>query len=189
MAVLAPEYGAAFHDRLANDFKLEYQRLRADGNLDPEPLYPGVAKGLADLAGAGWLLGVATGKSDRGLAFTLAHHGLAHHFVTLQTADRHPSKPHPSMLRAALAEAGALPEHTVMIGDTVFDMSMAGAAQVRALGVAWGYHERGNCWWQGRNGGGGRISGTWSAISSSERALHEALLHPGRGDPGQWHHP
>ncbi len=89
----------------------------------------------------GWLLGVATGKSDRGLRLVLEHHGLAHHFVTLQTADRHPSKPHPAMIEAAMAEAGAAPRDTVMIGDTSFDMAMAHHAGVRAIGVAWGYHE------------------------------------------------
>ena len=57
----------------------------------------------------GWLLGVATGKSDRGLRHCLENHGIAAKFVTLQTADRHPSKPNPSMALAALAEAGASP--------------------------------------------------------------------------------
>ncbi|MFN7159684.1 MAG: HAD-IA family hydrolase, partial [Erythrobacter cryptus] len=61
-------------------------------------------------------------------------------FVSLQTADRHPSKPHPAMLEAALLEAGALPGEAVMIGDTSFDMLMARSAGVRALGVGWGYH-------------------------------------------------
>jgi phosphoglycolate phosphatase len=88
----------------------------------------------------GWLLGVATGKSDRGLEHCLASHGLSRHFVTLQTADRHPSKPHPAMLEAALFEAGAMPQHAVMIGDTAYDMMMAVNAGVRALGVDWGYH-------------------------------------------------
>src|SRR3546814_13093806 len=55
----------------------------------------------------GWLMGVATGKSDRGLGLCLAHHGIGSRFVTLQTADRHPLKPHPAMLNAAMAEAGA----------------------------------------------------------------------------------
>ena len=44
------------------------------------------------------------------------------------------------MLEAALAEAGALADDAVMIGDTTFDMEMARAAGVRAVGVAWGYH-------------------------------------------------
>ena len=96
---------------------------------------------LDALAADGWQLGVATGKSDRGLALLLAHHGLADRFVTLQTADRHPSKPHPAMLEAAMAEAGAHPHMTVMIGDTSYDMAMARAAGVRAIGVTWGYHD------------------------------------------------
>jgi phosphoglycolate phosphatase len=88
------------------------------------------------------MLGVATGKSDRGLAFCLDHHGIADRFVTLQTADRHPSKPHPSMIETAMADAGATPMTTAMIGDTSFDIGMAKAAGVLAIGVAWGYHDR-----------------------------------------------
>ena len=67
-------------------------------------------------------------------------HGLTELFVTLQTADRHPSKPHPAMIEAAMAEAGADAAGTVMIGDTTYDIEMARAAGCRALGVAWGYH-------------------------------------------------
>ena len=141
MQVLLPEADPALYVRLAQDYKGAFQRLRADRSLDPEPLYAGVADLLDALRDDGWLLGVATGKSDRGLALALAHHGLAGHFVTLQTADRHPSKPHPAMLRAALAEAGAAPADAVIIGDTVFDIAMGGNAGVRAIGVDWGYHE------------------------------------------------
>ncbi len=141
MQTLFPQGDKALHAAMAQDYKHAFQRLRADRNLDPEPLYPGVADGLAQLSAAGWLLGVATGKSDRGLALALDHHGIAGHFVTLQTADRHPSKPHPAMLMAALAEAGARPHQSVIIGDTVFDIGMGVAAGVRAIGVDWGYHD------------------------------------------------
>jgi phosphoglycolate phosphatase len=115
--------------------------MRGRGLVE-EPLYQGIADLIDVLDGYGWLLGVATGKSDRGLALCLDHHGLSQRFVTLQTADRHPSKPHPSMIETAMAEAGAAPETTVMIGDTSFDMAMARAAGVVAIGVAWGYHPR-----------------------------------------------
>jgi len=137
MRVLRPD---ADHARLTDDYKRVYRQLREDGGLDDEPLFDGVAAAIEALATAGWTLGVATGKSDRGLAHVLARHGLADRFATLQTADRHPSKPDPAMLRAAMAEAGADPADTVMIGDTSFDMVMARAAGVRAVGVAWGYH-------------------------------------------------
>jgi phosphoglycolate phosphatase len=140
MATLLPDGGIDLQTRLADEYRSAYHRLRADGSLVVEPLYPGVRDGLIELADRGWLLGVATGKSDRGLGLILAHHDLAHHFVTLQTADRHPSKPHPAMLELAMAQAGAEPADTVMIGDTSFDMIMAVAAGARAIGVDWGYH-------------------------------------------------
>ena len=140
MRVLAPDAEDAVHRRLAADYKDAFRALRTAGTLDPEPLFDGVAEAIDLLLARGWLLGVATGKSDRGLAHILAHHGLADRFITLQTADRHPSKPDPAMLLAAVAEAGALPHMTVMIGDTSFDMAMARAGRARAVGVAWGYH-------------------------------------------------
>lgn len=139
MARLLPDAESDLHAALTDRYKLAFQSLRrADGVQ--EPFYPGIADLIEALDGAGWLLGVATGKSDRGLRLCLAHHGVLDRFVTLQTADRHPSKPHPSMLLTAMAEAGAAPETTVMIGDTSFDMDMAQAAGVRAIGVGWGYH-------------------------------------------------
>lgn len=107
---------------------------------EPEPLYEGAAAAIRRLDAAGFLLGVATGKSRRGLDAVLAAHGLAGHFVTLQTADVAPGKPDPTMLRWAMAEAGAAPGTTVMVGDTSFDMEMAVGAGVAGIGVAWGYH-------------------------------------------------
>ncbi len=141
MQVLLPDAEPALHLSLAQDYKHAFQRLRADKTLDPEPLYDGIADTLDHLRDNGWLLGVATGKSDRGLALALAHHGIADHFITLQTADRHPSKPHPSMLWTALADAGATSADAVIVGDTVFDMAMGANAGVRAIGVDWGYHD------------------------------------------------
>ena len=140
MRALLPQADDAQAHRLAADYKDAFQRLRASGDLDPEPLFDGIADVLATLAADGWTLGVATGKSDRGLAHVLAAHGLSDAFATLQTADRHPSKPDPSMLLAAMAETGAAARETAMIGDTSFDIVMARAAGVRAVGVAWGYH-------------------------------------------------
>lgn len=137
---LLPDAEPALHRQLAAAYKQTFFTLRTNGEMAPEPLFHGIAQALERLSADGWLLGVATGKSDRGLAHILQVHGLTDAFVTLQTADRHPSKPHPAMVRAALAEAGAAPETTVMIGDTSFDMAMGRAAGTRALGVAWGYH-------------------------------------------------
>ena len=140
IARLAPGETPEAHARAVAAYKQAFFRARESGLLR-EPLFEGMAELLARLHAGGWTLGVATGKSDRGLAGCLTMHGIFDLFVTLQTADRHPSKPHPAMLETAMAEAGALPADTVMIGDTVYDVEMAVAAGCRAIGVAWGYHE------------------------------------------------
>lgn len=139
MRRLHTEGSSEDHVLLAQLYRDAFRTRRAAGQV-AEPLYEGIAGLIEDLASAGWLLGVATGKSDRGLIHCLETHGLTGHFVTLQTADRHPSKPHPSMVEACLAATGARASETAMIGDTSFDMAMAVNAGVRAIGVDWGYH-------------------------------------------------
>ena len=136
---LAPDISEVQQAEIDTAYRSRFRASRESGAL-VEPLYDGIDALVEALAADGWTLGVATGKSDRGLEHCLATHGLTRHFTTLQTADRHPSKPHPAMIHAALAETGAQSEECVMIGDTAFDMAMASAAGVRALGVDWGYH-------------------------------------------------
>ncbi|HMI40180.1 MAG TPA: HAD-IA family hydrolase [Sphingomicrobium sp.] len=140
MASLAPDADADDHAALATTYRAIFFRRRSEGRVE-EPLYAGIVKLLEAFEADGWLLGVATGKSDRGLRHCLESHGIAVRFMTLQTSDRHPSKPHPSMALAALAEARAAPETSVMIGDTAYDMAMGRAAGMGAIGVGWGYHD------------------------------------------------
>ncbi|MDZ7587856.1 MAG: HAD-IA family hydrolase [Parasphingorhabdus sp.] len=137
---LIPHEPEALILSVADSYKKAFFDSRAAGEV-VEPLYDGITELLAALRADGWMLGVATGKSDRGLAHCLASHGITDHFVTLQTADRHPSKPDPAMALAAMAEARAAPETTVMIGDTTFDIHMGVAAGARTIGVDWGYHD------------------------------------------------
>ncbi|HEX5666716.1 MAG TPA: HAD-IA family hydrolase [Hyphomicrobium sp.] len=137
---LTPMAKAADVTALAEAYKSAFGELRRD-KAHEEPLYPGIRKTLQTLAGEpDVLLGVATGKSRRGLAAVLEREGLTNMFVTLQTADTNPSKPHPGMLLAAMAEAGAEPHRTLMVGDTTYDVAMGRDAGARAIGVAWGYH-------------------------------------------------
>jgi phosphoglycolate phosphatase len=106
-----------------------------------EPLYPGAREVIDALASRpDTLLGIATGKSQRGVRAVLGRHGLAERFATIQTSDDAPSKPHPGMVLAAMRETDSTPQDTVVVGDTVFDLEMARAAGARAIGVAWGYH-------------------------------------------------
>jgi len=137
---LAPDLDEEQARHVVEFYKSGFRERRMSGMLQ-EPLYDGTLELLDRLHADGWQLAVATGKSDRGLNACLESHGIRDLFVSLQTADRHPSKPHPAMLEAALFEAGVTPSEAVMIGDTTFDIMMAREANVRSIGVAWGYHE------------------------------------------------
>lgn len=140
MKVLAPEHEHAAHERLALAYKQAFWEFRARGE-NTEELFPGAHDLLAKLrARDDVMLGIATGKSRRGVAHLLAKHGYESWFSTVQTSDDHPSKPHPSMIVTALAETGLEPADTIMIGDTSYDIAMARAAGVKAAGVSWGNH-------------------------------------------------
>ncbi len=136
---LEPSLDPAAIDHVAESYKATFAALRAAGERG-EALFPDAARTLAALDAAGWLLAIATSKSMRGLTATLRNFGLAHHFVTLRTADHGPAKPAPDMLLSALGETGVDAGDAVMIGDTTYDMEMARAARVAAIGVGWGYH-------------------------------------------------
>jgi phosphoglycolate phosphatase len=140
MAHLLPGATESDHDQLAETYKQCFHRARMEGRVE-EPLFDGILELLDALESEGWLLAVATGKSDRGLRICLETHGIHARFISLQTADRHPSKPSPSMAFAAMAETGANPNATIVVGDTSFDMAMAVAAGATAIGAGWGYHE------------------------------------------------
>ena len=140
MAALVPDRDREQHLRLAEDYKRAFMQLRAAGQVE-EPLFDGVLDLLDALEHDGWLLAVATGKSDRGLKHCLEQHDIHARFVSLQTADWHPSKPHPSMVEQAITDAGGSASSTIVVGDTSFDMAMAANAGATGIGAAWGYHE------------------------------------------------
>lgn len=140
MRTLAPEEDAARHERLAAAYKQAFSDNRSAG-AHTEDLFEGARELLEALrARDDVVLGLATGKSRRGVAHLIEKHGFEGWFATVQTADDHPSKPHPSMIVAAMAETGLDPAAVLMIGDTSFDMAMARAAGAGAAGVAWGNH-------------------------------------------------
>ncbi len=114
--------------------------MRSKGR-EYDPLYEGAMEALRELDGReDVLLGIATGKHSRGMKHLIKQHELEGVFTTMQTADVAPSKPNPGMIFQAMAETGVDLEHTIMIGDTSFDMQMARNAGVKSVGVTWGYH-------------------------------------------------
>lgn len=141
MARLAHSDDPVLIDQLVEDYRNHY-RASLVTEASREGLFPGAREALDLLhARPDTLLGIATGKGLTGVHRILALHGLAGHFVTLQTPDHNPSKPDPGMLETAMRETGATPDETVMIGDTTFDIEMGVAAGCKTVGVTWGYHE------------------------------------------------
>jgi len=137
---LAPEAGPEVWDRLSDAYREAFFALRQQPDFH-EPLFPGAREAIEALAKRDdVLLGIATGKARRGLEVLLDRFGLRDFFVTTQTADDAPSKPHPGMVLRAIEETGADPARTVLVGDTTHDMLMAENAGTRGLGVEWGYH-------------------------------------------------
>lgn len=134
---LVPGTAEEIRDQIVDAYKQSFNGQRTL----PPPLYAGARQVLDDLRGReDVILGVATGKSRRGLDQMIAAHGLQGYFQTCQVADDHPSKPHPAMIHAAMVEVGAAEDNSVMIGDTSFDIDMGRAAGVATIGVGWGYH-------------------------------------------------
>ena len=140
MPILAPEVPAATHARLVQTYKRAYRENRLAAGPEHSPLFPGMRELVLRLSREPeTLLAVATGKSRRGLEALLDVHELRGYFQSIQVADDHPSKPHPSMILTALAETGVAAERAVMIGDSRYDIDMAQAARVASIAVGWGY--------------------------------------------------
>lgn len=143
MAVLHPEGRAEDQADLVSRYKAAYLAARQHGSGETDaPFYPGALEAIDDLDRAGYLLGIATGKARRGLTHMLETHGLEGRFVVTQTADDAPSKPAPDMVLNCLARSGVDAANAAVVGDTEYDMAMARAAGVAAIGVGWGYHGR-----------------------------------------------
>lgn len=138
---LMPDADAATQSALVEGYKQGFMRMRTEGDEALSPFYPGAREALDRLAAQDdLLLGIATGKSRRGMDHLMEMHRLRRLFQTVQVADDHPSKPNPSMVAACLSETGVDTTHAVILGDTVFDMEMGRNAGIPAIGVEWGYH-------------------------------------------------
>ena len=154
-------------ESLAHSYRKAFQALRVDPDYE-EPLFPGMEALVRRLhARDDVRLGIATGKARRGVDRLIETHGWQGWFATTQSADDAPSKPDPAMLLQAMAETGATPATTVMIGDTTYDMAMAVSAGAAAIGVAWGYHPAGALFGAGA-----------ATVVDSAEALGELFLTP-----------
>jgi phosphoglycolate phosphatase len=135
LAHVAPGLPVERHPELSARYRHHYLAR------DPEiPLFEGARELLDELAQAGYLLAVATGKTRVGLDRALDANALHDRFNATRCADEGRPKPHPDMLLHLIAHLGGVPERTLMVGDTTHDVELARMAGASALAVAYGAH-------------------------------------------------
>jgi phosphoglycolate phosphatase len=123
-------------------FTQTYRHHADDVNLDQPMLFEGSETVLKTLHDQGYWLAIATGKSRRGLARDLQLLALDDYFMVSRTADETRSKPHPQMLLELIDVTGVMSADVLMVGDTTFDIQMALNAEVDALAVTYGVHDK-----------------------------------------------
>ncbi len=138
IATLFPDASPQQHSLLAQGYRHHFFNAQANAS----PLFPKVVDGLQAFHKAGYDLAVATGKSRRGLDQALAETQLLTLFHSTRTADETCSKPNPQMLHEIMDELAILPNETLMIGDTDYDLQMAQNAGVASVAVTYGMHEK-----------------------------------------------
>jgi len=121
----------------ALEFFLNYYR---DHAVDDTQLYPGVRESLAQLHAAGMTLAVLTNKPVRISEAIMRHFDLGPMMFRIYGGNSfEQKKPHPVGIDTLRAEAGAAPEQTWMVGDSIVDMQTARNAGVMACGVTYGF--------------------------------------------------
>lgn len=133
-----PEFPRERYAELANRYRHHYFARQHELTL-----FDGTLAMLHALKARHHWLGVATGKSRRGLDEVLHSVQLKGLFDGTRTADETASKPHPRMLLELMDEFGVAPERTLMVGDTTHDLQLAANAGAHSLAVSFGAHEAG----------------------------------------------
>lgn len=139
IVAMRPDLPRDVAETYAYEYKQHFIRSHALPDFH-EPLYDGADACLRRLKAEGWLLGMATGKSRRGIERNTTVYDWHGVFDCSFCADDGPSKPHPHMLQCNLDRLGVAAHQAVMIGDTAHDIGMAKQAKVLAIGVSWGFH-------------------------------------------------
>jgi phosphoglycolate phosphatase len=131
--------GVAEIDAMFERFLVYYEDHIADGSTP----FPGAIEMLDTLAAKDARLIVVTNKFERFSIKLLKLLGLADRFQVIAGPDTFGvRKPDPGHLLRAVERAGGDPAATVMVGDSITDVSTARAANVPVIAVTFGYRDR-----------------------------------------------
>jgi phosphoglycolate phosphatase len=134
---LIPELDNLTVNRISDNYRRHFF-----ANINQSELFEGVAETIQDLHAGGYFLAVATGKGRRGLDLALKNSGLEPFFHITRCADETRSKPDPLMLDEILTDLDLEAEKAIMVGDTSYDMDMAGNIKMDCIGVTYGMHDK-----------------------------------------------
>lgn len=121
--------------RAVEIYRAHYAQVGVAGSV----LYPGMDECLAALKERGYRLAVATLKAEELARRLLDSLGVAGYFDVIRGMDGRDSLSKSDLIRMCMAELGAVPAETVLVGDSVHDARGAEQAGVSFLGVTYGF--------------------------------------------------
>ncbi len=139
MAIIFPDRDEDFHLEVANRYRAIYDTMA----IEICPPFPHMKPLLRNLKDAGVVVTIASSKRSNLVQVVIDHHDLNDYFamvVGAQEVTHH--KPHPESVHITVAKLDIPHEHTIVIGDSTFDLDMARNAGVDAIGVTTGVHTK-----------------------------------------------
>lgn len=125
-------------DKAAEAVKVFRSRYLVTGKFENTP-YPGIRETLQTLKEQGHRLFVATSKPEVTAIEVLEKFELAQYFEQIVGATLDGTRSHKADVIAYLLNLVGDVGHTVMVGDTTYDVTGAAAHGIPAIGVSWGY--------------------------------------------------
>lgn len=135
---LYPEIDESMVQQIADNYRGHF----FSDSTNMSELFNGAAEIIRDLHASGYYLAVATGKGRRGLDMALDLSGLEPYFHITRCADETRSKPDPMMLDEILTDLDLKADQAIMVGDTSYDIEMAGNIRMDCIAVTYGMHDK-----------------------------------------------
>jgi len=101
-------------------------------------IHKGVKEGIIELHKQGYKLGIVTSRLNNSAMRGLEHFGLKDYFESIVGADNTDiHKPDPTPAFMGLKELGGIPEETLLVGDSPYDILCAKNAGITSVVVGW----------------------------------------------------
>ncbi len=120
-----------------------YEEEYAKCYCDQTRVYDGVEETLTSLKKKGYKLAVLSNKQDKFVKTIISKLFDKNMFSVVMGQDKLPTKPDPTLTLLACKQMGVKPSACIFVGDSDVDMKTASNAEIKSIGVSWGYREIG----------------------------------------------